>query len=411
MPYDRNQKLPIDNLIPQSYTVGMKPSAKHEKQPATEATGGDSLWVKSPVANLVRYKPSGTYFVRAKVGGKFFLQSLKTDVLSVAKLRLNDKLAEKRKAAEKLKTSQRGEMTFGQAIAQYLKHIDANSDIKPSTKKYRHETTDELLKSWPGIRDLNVRKITVADCQEWRTKFAQSYSATRVNGTITTLKQILDIPLELGILYQNPARQIKRARERRKHYELPTTEQFDRFLVELDNAGGRFSKHCGNLVRFLAYGGFRIAEVAHITWGNCDFKKGEIFVRGDADTGTKNWESRRVPMIPPMKALLKELRGERSTEPSTSLVMEIRECQKAMTRAASKVGMPRITHHGLRHLFATRCIESGVDIPTVSRWLGHKDGGALAMKVYGHLRDQHSAEMASKVSFSVPAATVNAPHN
>jgi hypothetical protein len=30
-------------------------------------------------------------------------------------------------------------------------------------------------------------------------------------------------------------------------------------------------------------------------------------------------------------------------------------------------------------LFATRCIESGVDIPTVSRWLGHKDGGALAM--------------------------------
>jgi hypothetical protein len=40
-----------------------------------------------------------------------------------------------------------------------------------------------------------------------------------------------------------------------------------------------------------------------------------------------------------------------------------------------------------------------VDIPTVSRWLGHKDGGALAMKVYGHLRDQHSVSMAQKVSF------------
>jgi len=53
----------------------------------------------------------------------------------------------------------------------------------------------------------------------------------------------------------------------------------------------------------------------------------------------------------------------------------------------------------LRHLFATRCIESGVDIPTVSCWLGHKDGGALAMKVYGHLRDSHSAEMAQKVCF------------
>jgi site-specific recombinase XerD len=57
------------------------------------------------------------------------------------------------------------------------------------------------------------------------------------------------------------------------------------------------------------------------------------------------------------------------------------------------------THHDLRHLFATTCIESGVDIPTVSRWLGHKDGGALAMKVYGHLRDKHSANMAQRVSF------------
>jgi len=59
----------------------------------------------------------------------------------------------------------------------------------------------------------------------------------------------------------------------------------------------------------------------------------------------------------------------------------------------------RITHHDLRHLFATRCIESGVDIPTVSRWLGHKDGGALAMRTYGHLRDEHSQMMAAKVSF------------
>jgi len=53
----------------------------------------------------------------------------------------------------------------------------------------------------------------------------------------------------------------------------------------------------------------------------------------------------------------------------------------------------------LRHLFATRCIESAVDIPTVSRWLGHKDGGALAMRTYGHLRDEHSQAMAAKVSF------------
>ena len=72
-----------------------------------------------------------------------------------------------------------------------------------------------------------------------------------------------------------------------------------------------------------------------------------------------------------------------------------------------KLGIARFTHHDLRHLFATRCIETGVDIPTVSRWLGHKDGGALAMKVYGHLRNQHSTSMAQKVVFSeTPRATI-----
>ena len=34
-----------------------------------------------------------------------------------------------------------------------------------------------------------------------------------------------------------------------------------------------------------------------------------------------------------------------------------------------------------RHFFATPCIDAGVDITTVSRWLGHKGGGALAMRV------------------------------
>ena len=75
-------------------------------------------------------------------------------------------------------------------------------------------------------------------------------------------------------------------------------------------------------------------------------------------------------------------------------------CLNWATGYAKKVGMARITHHDLRHLFATICIESSVDIPTVSRWLGHKDGGALAMKTYGHLRREHSIAQAKKVSFT-----------
>jgi hypothetical protein len=41
-------------------------------------------------SNLIRYVPSGTFFARLHVAGKLIRQSLKTDVLSIAKLWLTD---------------------------------------------------------------------------------------------------------------------------------------------------------------------------------------------------------------------------------------------------------------------------------------------------------------------------------
>jgi integrase len=104
-------------------------------------------------------------------------------------------------------------------------------------------------------------------------------------------------------------------------------------------------------------------------------------------------------MISDMRNLLERIKSERAQEGQKTPVMRVFECQKSINRASKILGIKRITHHDLRHLFATRCIESGVDIPTVSRWLGHKDGGALAMKTYGHLRNEHSQAMAQKVKF------------
>ena len=118
--------------------------------------------------------------------------------------------------------------------------------------------------------------------------------------------------------------------------------------------------------------------------------------------GTKNGEVRRVPMIPQARGLFERRQKDRQGEPASATVFLVHESQKSIDRAAEKVGMARITHHDLRHFIATVNIESGVDIPTVSRWLGHKDGGALAMRTYRHLRHEHSIAQARKVSF-VPA--------
>ena len=388
------QNRQIDFLILVLYTYRMK-----QKTAQSTAAQPDKDWQKTQYSNLIRYVPSGTYYARLRIKGKLIRRSLKTDVLSVAKLRLSDFEKSERQGAESRASVSSGRLNMADAIAIHKKRIAGDVSLKPSTKVYHDERIAALVKSWPELATKESRAITKTDCLDWAAKFGTNRSATVFNHTISILGKLFEIGIELGARYDNPARFIKRVTERPKRLTLPEPEMFGRFVAEVENGGGGFSRHCADLIRFLTFGGFRKNEAANITWADCDFEKGEIIVRGDPETGTKNWTIRRVPMIPDMRKLLERLKVENPAALPTQSVMQVRECQKAINRAAKVVGMVRITHHDLRHLFATLCIESGVDIPTVSRWLGHKDGGALAMKVYGHLRDQHSVAVAQKVIF------------
>ena len=357
---------------------------------------------KTPHANLICCVSTERHFARIRVRGKLIRRSLKTDVLSVAKLRLSDLEKTERLLAESASAVGAGKMTVAAALNIYRQRLHGDGSLKPRTKQYREECLSKLMRSWPGIEDLDVREITKTACLDWAARLGTQACPSVFNHTVGTLTHIVEIAIEAGALYDNPIRFIKRQRERPKQLRLPTHEHFQRFVQAIESAGVCSCYQAADLVRFLAFGGFRKSEAKNIAWADCDLDKQEITVRGDPKTGTKNGQTRVVPMIPDMVEVLNRLKGQRTNPDPTGRVMPIGECQVSMDRAAKVVGMARITHHDLRHLFATRCIESGVDIPTVSRWLGHKDGGALAMKVYGHLRDAHSSAMAQKVTFSVP---------
>ena len=358
------------------------------------------LWLKTPFANLVRYVPSGIYFSRIRVRGKLIRRSLKTNKLAVAKLRLADLEKVERQRIEIQGVVSSGNMRFGDALAIFRGRLLNDSSLKPRTKEFRAERIAALLKSWPGLEQTELRKITKQDCLGWAAAYAVKVSPPCVNTCVATFRMVIDVAFEAGARYENPARFIKKLRVRQTELKLPSREQFLQIIDSIARINRRFSRDCADLVSFLAFGGFRKSEASNITWGDCDFEKKEITVRGDAETGTKNWTIRRVPMISDMSELVQRLRAERPEEESSERVMRVGTCQQALKRACKSIGIAKITHHDLRHLFATLCIESGVDIPTVSRWLGHKDGGALAMKVYGHLRDQHSVAMAQRVTFS-----------
>ena len=381
---------------------------KKSQTPAKDGVEKPKLWQKTSFANLIRYLPSGVYFLRVRVHGQLIRKSLKTDVLSVAKLRLTDEEKKYRQGAQRQLALQRGrgQMNFSDALEIYRARLAANTEIKSKTKHYYTQRIESLLRTWAGLEKTNVRDISKQSCLDWAAKYKGS--ATAFNNTALVLRMVLDIAMESGVIYENAARHIVRRAIKPKELHLPDNAKFVEMVQTIENAGGRFSRDCADLVRFLAYGGFRLGEAGNVTWADCDFKKEEIVVRGDSEEGTKNSEIRRVPMIAEMRQLLKRLREMRGEELPDARVMRVGECQKAMEAAVKKLGISHLTHHDLRHLFATRCIESGVDIPTVSRWLGHKDGGGLAMKVYGHLRNQHSTSMAKLVSF---APVINVPNH
>jgi integrase len=368
----------------------------------TKNPESENLWTKAPVANLVRYEPSGIYFARAKVRGKLVRKSLDTNILSVAKLRLADVVDAEHRAVAPSQTKIVGKMTFGDALAIFRERQKHATDIKESTKNYNERAAIDLLKTWTGLEQTDVKRITKFDCLEWRSRFGKMYASTVINGTLSVLRRILDIAVDSGVRYDNPAKDkdVKRARVRRKELKLPEPDQFVALLAHVRGNGSGRGGHSADAIQFFSYAGPRLNEAARIFGRDCSFVKNEIVIRGDLITGTKNWEIRRVPMIPEMRKLLERLKAECSEQEfMNNPVLRVRKFNRSLKNACTKLGLHHLTHHDLRHLFATRCIESGVDIPTVAKWLGHKAGGVLAMQTYGHLRDKHSANMAEKVIF------------
>jgi integrase len=347
-------------------------------------------------------RSSGLYYARLRVNGKPAWRSLKTNLLTIAKRRLAVVIKEEEERRELAAVADvEGDLRIRDIIKLRLREIELDNSIKPATKHYYEELHIALGKSWPDLLDQKVQDVSEMEVKEWGARYARQVAPTRFNNTLAMLVHIFEFAVNRGLRTRNPARLVKRRRPNKKDLasKLPTHAQFSTWLTEIRSGRHRWADDCADLVELLAYSGMRIGEARELRWKDCDFGRGELVIIGDAREYTKNGEIRRIPMIPALKTHLQKMKRQQPAASPGDKVIQVSKAQEAMDAAAKRAGLERLTHHDLRHLFATTCIESGVDIPTVSRWLGHKDGGALAMKVYGHLRNEHSFESAKKVSF------------
>ena len=95
-------------------------------------------------------------------------------------------------------------------------------------------------------------------------RLLQKYCPSFFNNTVGTLRLVLKIAIDAGARYGNPAREIKKAKIRQKILKLPEQNQFPTLVQAIRKAGGRFSKDCGNLTKFLTYSSARISEAARV---------------------------------------------------------------------------------------------------------------------------------------------------
>lgn len=157
--------------------------------------------------------------------------------------------------------------------------------------------------------------------------------------------------------------------------------------------------------------GMRYCELSHLTWKNVDFERGVIrivdeevilkYLRGELKRlafSTKNGKGRELPIFGSLRTLLLQWREKR---PNTTYVFGTRSdlpnghwleyLKKCAIKAGVNCGVcqqcvgrgtcEHVTVHRWRHTFAHRCIDGGVPLHQLSRWLGHQDVSITA-KVY-----------------------------
>lgn len=164
------------------------------------------------------------------------------------------------------------------------------------------------------------------------------------------------------------------------------------------------------------YTGLRLGELGALKWNNIDLTAKTISITGTLSrkknfneginktilyiSSPKNHSSnRQIPLSDFLIEILKKIKTNETKEgifllSNSSKPMDGRTLQKYYKNILQKIGISYRKFHTIRHTFATRALEMGVDIKTVSELLGHSSV-TNTLNIYAHsLLEQKKIAMA-----------------
>lgn len=266
---------------------------------------------------------------------------------------------------------------------------------------------------WAGWEIANIKHT---DVRAWVAELSNTTGATVTIRTFGVLASILDDAVFDGRIGTNPARmgRIGLPRKTRgKHGYLSHDE-----VIRLAREAGERKL----LVLVLAYTGIRWGEAAALRVQDIDFQRSRLHIRrnavevhGKIHVGTPKSHTARAVPIP--EFLLEQLKFATRDRPRDALVFAapdggyIRRTRSDdgskswFKTALLKADLPMMTTHDLRHTAASLAVQSGANVKTIQRMLGHTSA-AMTLDVYSDLFDEDLNAVSDRLNAGAQSAGV-----
>lgn len=278
----------------------------------------------------------------------------------------------------------------------------------------------------PFIGNMKLSMVRPLHCQSILNQMRNGeYAASTIDQTYSTLGTMLKAAIANGLIESHPLDGVthKKVEKHSKKVVYLTVEEQEAFLNTAKN------HHNYEQFVFLLETGLRIGEMIALTWNDIDWENRTITIErsmeyryqvGEWVAGPpKSVESyRTLPLTDAAFSVLQELYANKDTrkeakELSKILTYEDKKthmmksfCMKDLVFLNWRTGMPtktssydtyllkltklanvkHISSHSLRHTYATRAIERGVNPPVLQKLLGHKSI-TTTMGTYVHITD------------------------
>lgn len=279
---------------------------------------------------------------------------------------------------------------------------DMVGSVKPSTLAcYRRNIQCHIL---PALGARVAAEVTVAEINDYIQQLQEDYSPKLVREIGGLLLRIVGMA---GVGY---GEDVTLPKVRQKAVEVFTEPE----LKQMGQVILRRPDRTGLGVLLTAYTGLRLGELCGLQWQDVDVGAGLLHIQrtveriAQAGGGTclavqtpKTENSDRWIPIP--QEMLRVL-DVSNRKPDAYLLTggealpDPRTCQYRYKALLNRCGVGYRNFHALRHTYATRCIEQGVDAKSVSELLGHSDV-RTTLRLYVHSSMEYKRKAVEGIGF------------